>query len=886
MRRLFKSLTIFIIPGFLLINNCDNRVSEETDSGQYTITVTTTSFSGSSLVGEDVVGPQASTRVTGTVLNVDEEPIEGILIGFEANVSGQTYGSFDLQSGYTDDDGIISVVYTDGADNGAVDDPSTSQYEGVKVTAKNNNSIGSAKYNVYPNLDVVWPYKMFLSSDLYTIPLSNGMEKATIETRLRNKLNIPLPNVLVAFTSDRGYIDPTGVTDANGSISLEFNDNGTQEDIGVANIKANFTHPGASAEISDSVQITISTQYSLALESFPVFLDDNNNVILVGEDVAGDYALTMIVATVLDTAQIPVTGANIIFTAQASGLDVGTLTILNSNTNSSGRVIAFFDDGDNVYQDTQGTPNFEGVIIRASYGEDLSATTKFNVFDQSDVWPYSLLIHTDTDVIYLRDLEEAEGVDPHDDTRATISVRLLNALGHPVKNAEIAYSVNHGFIVNTSFTDSIGVDTVYFSHLDDPYDIGITTVEASFVHPGFSLNIANSVQVNIEDNTFIECAYIEIPSSNPGHIVVKDGGGLESTFIRAEVYDYDGNLIDTPTPVTFLLQPAPPGALLDETGIEVTSYTVNGVASVTINSGTTPGVVRVVVTVDCDDDPNTANLTSIAEPVIISSGAPKNMEAVWDPNGTTPDNGGGYITQVEALVWDVWFNQVEDTTYVYWTIDPVPPDTHVVAFVEGVSFTNNENWTEENFTGHAYSTVHFAPEAIGDLGRVTATTYGANGDTITARINNDEDAQMYFVPGQVIITNDISYYDFTLEGTSQILVTATVMVIDFYGNAVKEVPVSFSGVGVDSWVEVPNYPIYQLFGPTVDTDQNGFARISAIFLRELCIFQNMDDSDPDNPVCTYEDFEASITGTLMISQVTSSDPGIIQLRRSPDDCTP
>ena len=85
-------------------------------------------------------------------------------------------------------------------------------------------------------------------------------------------------------------------------------------------------------------------------------------------------------------------------------------------------------------------------------------------------------------------------------------------------------------------------------------------------------------------------------SSNPGRIVVRDGGGIESTIIRAEVYDDNGNSINTPTPVIFRMEPRIGDAYLDtpdEDPETATVYTVNGVASVSVNSGTDPGPIRV-----------------------------------------------------------------------------------------------------------------------------------------------------------------------------------------------------------------------------------------------------------------------------------------------------
>jgi hypothetical protein len=389
---------------------------------------------------------------------------------------------------------------------------------------------------------------------------------------------------------------------------------------------------------------------------------------------------------------------------------------------------------------------FEGVIASVNYGEDINSFVEFNVYRVGDVWEYSLILTTDTDVIHVDG-----GL-----TQATLVARLLNAQGNPVMNTQISYESTLGFISTSGVTDSTGVDTVYFTDLGDPNDIGVSNVSANFVHPGFpDLTLTSSVQVSIIDTTFAECAFIEIPSSDPDHIVVQEGGGIESTQIRAEIYDDNGNLVDTPLPVTFRLNPVLDGCYLNDANqTEVTVYTVNGIASVSVNSGIVPGVVRIEVDIDCDED-EVIDFSASKDQVIIVSGAPYYIEPEYDPNSTTPTGGGHYQTQIAAIVFDKWYNQVEDTTYVYWTIEPVLPDTLIDAFVDGLSFTGNENLDGDAYSGMAFSTIIYSTDAIGDIGYVSATTFGANGDSPASSLILAEIVSP-FTPKVVALTYPIS----------------------------------------------------------------------------------------------------------------------------------
>ena len=73
--------------------------------------------------------------------------------------------------------------------------------------------------------------------------------------------------------------------------------------------------------------------------------------------------------------------------------------------------------------------------------------------------------------------------------------------------------------------------------------------------------------------------------------MVREGGGIESTLIRARLYDDNDNLINTPTLVRFVLNPILDGCYLEEPAVFDTSvYTVNGIASVQIISSIYPSI--------------------------------------------------------------------------------------------------------------------------------------------------------------------------------------------------------------------------------------------------------------------------------------------------------
>ncbi len=715
-----------------------------------------------------------------------------------------------------------------------------------------------------------------------------------------------------------------------------------------------------------------------SLSLFHVFIHgETSNPTIVGEVLSDPEAKTsvVIIARLMDGDGA---GANEKSLQFSSDID-GTFDTSDPSTKyvPNFKEFGFPDLGGNGYAFARFTPSngvekvestaSSGAIITVKYTNDIIDNVEFSVFSQQEqVWPYTMNITADAQI----DLGASS---PYE-------VLLQNAHGDDLSGVLLNIESANGTIVcgDTCYTDATGMINTTFESYGFSENVGPGLVNTSFYHPAIGDTVTVSKQIVIGTESAVGlCAYIEIPSSNPSQIVVKDGGGIESTDIKAEVYDNNGNLLTTPVTVNFRLEPILQGTYLnspDQTTVNV--ETVNGVATVSLNSGTEPGPVRIIATANTIEtsicDSLNDALESITVPVVIASGAPYHIEAEYDPNSTEAIGGGFYQTECAAIVYDKWYNPVEDSTYVYWSIFPLPPDTLIDAFVEGVSYTNNEGVLSGQATsGVARSNIVYSTDAIGDIGQVRALTFGANGDSVASYINEDQgNATLFFLPGQVSLLADATYWDFSLPESITATIQLSALVIDYYGNPVVDAPVAFGGTGVSGWSEVQyenaldengegwtdegvlgagvgdgcfswrdygadddpgtldmgtfnqNHDSFDLDGDglidtaevseffndwgydgipntfdqgegngywdgysminceaVVRTDEDGYARIFVLFDRGLCTLANNDDG-----VCTYEDFTASMTATLLIPEITSSDPLDILLVRTGTDC--
>lgn len=608
------------------------------------------------------------------------------------------------------------------------------------------------------------------------------------------------------------------------------------------------------------------------------------------------------------------------------------------------------------------TATSSGAIITVKYTNDIIDNVEFSIFGSKDlIWPYTMNITAESQI--------ALG------GSSNFEVLLQNKYGDQLSGVRLVIESENGIIAcaDTCYTDATGRINTTFESYGFSENVGPGNVNTSYFHPSIndSLTVAKQIVIGTE-SAVGSCAYLEIPSSSPSEIVVKDGGGIESTDIRAEVYDSNGNLLTNPVTVNFRLEPALAGSYLNSPDVtDVNVESVNGIATVSLNSGTEPGPVRIIATANTPEtsicDSSNTELESITVPVIIASGAPYHIEAEYDPNSTEAIGGGFYQTECAAIVYDKWYNPVEDSTYVYWSISPLPPDTLIDAFVEGVSYTNNEGILSGTATsGVARSNIVYSTDAIGEIGQVRALTFGTNGDSVASFINEGQgDATLFFLPGQVSLLANATYWDFSLSGNPA-LIQVSALVIDFYGNPVVDAPVAFNGTGVNNWYEF-GYETYidegvlgagaadgcfswrdygadddpetldmgtfnekhdafdmdgdgiadtaevsepfDDFGqdgvdgtfdegegngywdgysmidcePVVRTDADGYARIIVEFDQALCTLANVDDTTTPS-TCTYDDFTASLSATLLIPEITTSDPLDILLVRSPAAC--
>jgi len=848
--KVFK-LIILALIALVTFMGCDTRTPDDPEAVivNYNLNLTADRYVIYADNGKTVA------KITAILTNDVNEPQENAKIVFSAlsgaiasnittNSSGQAVATFD-------DKGQVSPAVNIVA----------------RYTDSNNNTVrDTVVIEVLPMEDLV-------SSFFATTKPTNGEVRvftedstytATINANVRDSLGVAVKNVLVNYRvlqgNTVGYLDyASDSTNAVGTSNVVFTNNegqigdvlveasvssSTMETImldnpGVYNFGSLLKNSSESAvAFADTVRLRFvaGQEYFLTVNTLDTTIYADN-----GETVARIYAV------VKDSDNQGIDTVKVTFTSS-----IGTINSVKY-TNDAGIAETIFSDlGTSITSDV--TAKIIGRITHPFYGvirDTVDVLVRANNPNPPKRIPAR--IELVSQCLQLPSPTDDECVDV-----SQLTATVMDSSGYPVEaNTLVRFTTNIGFVTQFATTDEDGVARSTFSIGDSA---GIATI---FARTG---GASDSTLITVRPGL---PTYIIIPPSAPNKIVVAGGYGRASTTIRAEVRDARGELVDEAYPVQFQLGPAiPAGANLDGVGNMTTVESNYGVASVTLNSGSQSGPVRVTARVVLP----TSTISATSVPVTIAAGPPAFIDVDIDINQIEPIGGGQYQAEVAARVWDRYTNPVEDSTQVYWHVDP-----DSIASIIGGSLTYGENLNGDQYHGLAWSKIYWNSDRTFDQVKVIAQTYGAEGDTIQGFVNAAEDSLLLlpFYPGELMVIPSLQFHDFQPAANpnpAQVPVLLTAMLTDYYNNAIKNARILFGAFGAAGWD-----PLDPETGmPIVRTNNQGIAQITVFFDAGLCT----PNFNADGSVNSYNPFTAQVWGTLLDPQSISSEQSSIQLVRT------
>ncbi len=228
------------------------------------------------------------------------------------------------------------------------------------------------------------------------------------------------------------------------------------------------------------------------------------------------------------------------------------------------------------------------------------------------------------------------------------------------------------------------------------------------------------VQLQLSPDATINSIYL---NSDSIQLSVKSTGGIETGFIHATCYDSKGNRVPENIAVNFIITDGPGGGEhLENVGYGPFAAVTNtqGVASVTLHSGTVSGTVRIRAYADTVLSNATQVLISAGPPAYIVVGAEECNVPFWDNVAEE--------VKIVAVVSDIYLNPVNDSTVVYFSTDEGTMKSHQERTHddEGIATTV---WFSGNNVSSADGIVLVIAETAG--GTVADTSFFYNSHTAT-----------------------------------------------------------------------------------------------------------------------------------------------------------
>ncbi len=515
--------------------------------------------------------------------------------------------------------------------------------------------------------------------------LVSGCDKRTFQPP--EKVN---PNYTITMESDKDLIyADNGNTYATISVNVKRDSSSTF--FPVAGKKVRF-----SATIGSVLQEAITDSFGIAKTNYWV-----NSSALVGDSIVAkvsalvDDKMSTIDILVKKTPVIPTEGLTLDVPAHAKvGTDVEVAVYVKNELDepvADGTIVRFSSNEIGSFVNSQ---------VETHNGR---ASTQFNTGTQANVcWIYASVgaAKDSTSINILAGTGVGMTLEPETynmdiNTTNTITASVFDRYGNKVKDGTtITFETNLGAIPPTSTTIN-GEGSVVFAP-------GATSGIATITAAADSATATTSIQVGSAD--------VQSISFQQGTIFldVSGTGGNEAAQVQTFLYDSFGNLVNNPTKVYFTLLNAPAGTTLsgdsDENGIY--GLSANGVATITINSGSVAGTASLQARVKIDDDPHN-DIVAVKNQIVIRTGAPAHIAiAPAGFNEGTSVGGGNWRMDVAAYVYDANGNPV-NTTVVFFSIDADDPADQPALEIVPDAFTGNENSDGDTLTGVAYTTLRY-----------------------------------------------------------------------------------------------------------------------------------------------------------------------------------
>jgi hypothetical protein len=502
-----------------------------------------------------------------------------------------------------------------------------------------------------------------------------GITYANVFALLKDANNQVIANDTVTFSSTAGTIMSNRITDSLGIARTTF------DDIGIA------TEPDSSMIICRYARFGISdTIYIKILEMQPI----SHITVAVNPTnmIAGVDSASCIATVFQENGEFAPAGTSVIFTSDSGGtFQPSNVAILNTN----GQATVYF-KAPNATGTTNISATCSGVTSNGVECHIIAGRAR-NLLVTVD--PPELLANAGaTAIVYV-----------------TVSDSLGNLVGSGVY---ISLTASLGYIYPAAST-VFGIATTTYN---PGTSAGLSIITAHDIYGDSATATVPIISGGPSSITL---------TSNTSSITVAGVGGNEQAILTANVRDASSNVVPDGNVVYFrILNYASLGGInLNNHGIQDSSQTANGNASVTLNSGTVSGPV-VIRAWTFTDSTHTIQISATLSGIVVGSGPPYSI-IVGHNNLGADGQSGNWIIDVHASVADIYTNPVRDGWAVFFSVTPDTANVVVDSVVTGNSPLSGSG---NPVPGNAYSQLSYNGSATFEEVTLRATCKISESDSV------------------------------------------------------------------------------------------------------------------------------------------------------------
>jgi hypothetical protein len=489
------------------------------------------------------------------------------------------------------------------------------------------------------------------------------------------------------------------------------------------------------------------------------------------------------------------------------------------------------------------TTTVKAIAYRKGWNQSAIATADYEIY-QWTVGP-GLMLNI-TNMIATPDTIYADG----GITSSIISVKVKNAEQFGAPGQLVTFQTSLGNILPEDTTDENGNASTTLRG-EDISGVALVKAIIRVYHPNYPEFLIGadtvSINVNILEVPPAPTIVNSLQFTQAGQIDlnVANTGGTEAAILKVKLYDINGSLVNLAQNVWFkIINSSPPlGANLNNQpqGDSVLAVSENGIAQITVYSGTAPGSLN--IRASCTSGGR--YVQALKSNIFIYTGPPHRIEIFSSGFNTGIDMSGGlWRIIVGAQVYDIYDNPMGYGTGVWFYL----PDDIYNCQIAANAYTGNESANGDSLAGTAYTTLIYSGSYTFENLTIRALTGGINGVEVFEETDivlplNQPQIEIEAIPGHLIFhgntnpvpasaTASLNVSVFDIQGcpihNARISLTADHGVFEYIAGT-NEDPLNCNLPQTPSIIVTDWYDAYAQGYADVNDGQDGFAQGSIRF---------------------------------------------------------